>query len=428
MNPVITIIILVILIILSAFFSGTEMVYAKVNNLKLKREIEECKKNNKNAKPAQMAYDLSLNYSNLISTILIGNNLVNIAASSLATVFCVEYWGEELGSTIATVSLTIIILIFGEILPKTILPSYNYSLSKLFAPFVKAFEILFYPLVWCVTKVTNKIEKIWKPKEELPTATDEELISMVEEIEDEGYIDEDTSDLIISAIDFGDTQAFEIMKPRVDVFAFDIEDNINELIHDEKIFYYSRVPVYEDTIDNIIGVVNTKTILKLMLEKKKIDIRSILTVPLYTHKTKLVKQLLKEFKESHTHIAVVMDEFGGTLGIVTMEDIVEELVGEIWDETDTIEEEITQKSDDTYIVDGDMNIYDLFDMLEYEDKEFESEYDTVGGWCTETLNKFPEVNDNFIFAYFKITILEVDDVRVEKVKIEVLPHEEEEED
>ena len=419
---IVLIIALVILIVLSAFFSGTEMVYAKVNQIKLKKEAE------KGSKKAAKAYDLAANFSTLITTILVGNNLVNIAASSIATVLAIDIWGEETGALIATLGLTLIILLFGEILPKTILPKYNYSLSKAFVGIVHVFKIIFYPIVWPVDKIFKRAENVWKPKEEEPTATDDELTKMVEEIEEDGYIDEDTSELIISAIDFGDTEVFEIMKPRIDVFAFDIEDDISELIHDDQIFAYSRVPVYEDTIDNIIGVVNTKTILKMMLNHERIDIRSLLTEPLYTHKTKPVKQLLREFKETHTHIAVVLDEFGGTLGIVTMEDIVEELVGEIWDETDTVEEEITQKDEDTYIVDGDMNIYDLFDLLDFEDKDFESEYETVGGWCTEVLNKFPEVNDTFTYKHFKLTILEVDDVRVEKVKVEVLEHDEDEED
>ncbi|MBQ7276028.1 MAG: HlyC/CorC family transporter [Bacilli bacterium] len=410
---------LFVLIILSAFFSGSEMVYAKVNQIKLKKEAD------KGSLNAKKALDLASNYSSFISTILIGNNLVNIASSSIATILCIDIWGEEVGSTVATIALTIIILIFGEILPKTILPKYNYSLSKLFVPFIKFFKIILFPFVWAVTKIVSFIEPIWVPKEEEPTATDEELISMVEEIEDEGYIDEDTSDLIISAIDFGDTEVFEIMKPRVDVFAFNINDNINELIQDEKIFYYSRVPVYEDTIDDIIGVVNTKDILKMMLQNKEIDIKSLLTEPLYTHKTKPVKQLLREFKETHTHIAIVMDEFGGTLGIVTMEDIVEELVGEIWDETDTVEEDITKKGENSYIVNGDMNIYDMFDMFEYDYKDFDSEYETVGGWCTEVLNKFPEVNDEFTYDIFKVTILEMDDVRVEKAKVEIVKKDEE---
>lgn len=416
------IIALVILLILSAFFSGSEMVYAKVNQIKLKKEADN------GSLKAKRALDLASNYSSFLSTILIGNNLVNIASSSIATVLCIKVWGEELGPTIALVSLTLIILIFGEILPKTILPKYNYSLSKLFVPIIKFFKIILYPFVWIVTKVVSKLEVIWVPKEDEPTATDDELISMVEEIEDEGYIDEDTSDLIISAIDFGDTEVFEIMKPRVDVFAFDINDNINELIQDEKIFYYSRVPVYEDTIDNIIGVVNTKSILKEMLKGEEIDINSILTEPLYTHKTKPVKQLLREFKESYTHIAIVLDEFGGTLGIITMEDIVEELVGDIWDEIDTVEEDITKKDDNNFIVNGDMNIYDMFDMFEYDYKDFDSEYETVGGWCTEVLNKFPDVNDEFTYDIFKITILEMADVRVEKVKVEIINKEKEDEE
>ena len=256
---------------------------------------------------------------------------------------------------------------------------------------------------------------------------------MVEEIEDEGYIDEDTGDLIKSAIDFTDVDAYEIMQHRVDVFAFDIEDDVKDLINDENIFNYSRVPVYEGSMDEIIGVLSTRQLLIKLLKKEKIDnniIRSMLTQPLYIHKTKSVSSLLHDFKKTQTHIAVVKDEFGGTMGIVTLEDVLEELVGEIWDETDKVEEEYTKKNDNTYIVEGDMNIYDLWEMLDYQNDEFDTEYTTVGGFCTEKLEKFPSVNDTFTFENFKFTILKVDEdgVRVEQVSVEVLKPEVDEED
>lgn len=410
---------LVLLVALSGFFSGSEIVYAKVNKLRLKKAAKKDKK-------ARLAYKLNENYPALIGTILVGNNLVNIAASSLATVLF-TYLYPESGALLATIIMTATILVFGEILPKTILSKYAFSSSKKMASPLYVLEIIFFPIVWSVNKLIGLASKLWTPKEKAPTATDEELEVMADEIEEEGYIDEETHDLLRNAIDFVDVMAFEVMKPRVDIYAIDIEDDINELIKEKEFFTYSRIPIYEETIDNIIGVVNTNEVLKLALAKKKIDLKEIMYQPIFVHKTKTLSSVLQDFKKQHIHIAVVIDEFGGTLGIVTLEDILEELVGDIWDETDTIEEEATVAQDGSTIIDGDMNIYDMFELFEMETEDFESEYDTVAGWCTEMLEKFPEVGDSFTYENLKLTIIQVDGVRVEKVKVEKVEKQDEDE-
>ena len=410
---------LVLLVALSGFFSGSEIVYAKVNKLRLKKAAKKDKK-------ARLAYKLNENYPALIGTILVGNNLVNIAASSLATVLF-TYLYPESGALLATIIMTATILVFGEILPKTILSKYAFSSSKKMASPIYVLEIIFFPIVWSVNKLIGLASKLWTPKEKTPTATDEELEVMADEIEEEGYIDEETHDLLRNAIDFVDVMAFEVMKPRVDIYAIDIEDDINELIKEKEFFTYSRIPIYEETIDNIIGVVNTNEVLKLALAKKKIDLKEIMYQPIFVHKTKTLSSVLQDFKKQHIHIAVVIDEFGGTLGIVTLEDILEELVGDIWDETDTIEEEATVAQDGSTIIDGDMNIYDMFELFEMETEDFESEYDTVAGWCTEMLEKFPEVGDSFTYENLKLTIIQVDGVRVEKVKVEKVEKQDEDE-
>ena len=409
---------LVVLIVFSAFFSGSEIAFAKVNKLRLKKAARRDKK-------ARMAYKLNENYPALIGTILVGNNLVNIAASSLATLLFSYIWPQN-GALIATLVMTASILVFGEILPKTILSKYAFSSSKKMSYPLYVLEIIFFPIVWSVNKLIGLASKLWTPKEKTPTATDEELEVMADEIEEEGYIDEETHDLLRNAIDFVDVMAFEVMKPRVDIYAIDIEDNIYDLIKESDFFTYSRIPVYEETIDNIIGVVNTNEVLKLALGRKPIDLKGIMYQPIFVHKTKTLSSVLQEFKKEHIHIAVVIDEFGGTLGIVTMEDILEELVGDIWDETDTIEEEAVEASDGSVIVDGDMNIYDMLELVEVEDEEFESEYDTVAGWCTEMLEKFPSVGDTFTYQNLKVTIMQVDGVRCEKVKVEKIEPLEEE--
>ena len=410
---------LVILVVLSGFFSGSEIVYAKVNKLRLKKAAKKDKK-------AYLAYKLNENYPTLIGTILVGNNLVNIAASSLATLLFTYLYPNN-GALIATIIMTATILVFGEILPKTILSKYAFSSSKKMARTLYVLEIIFFPIVWSVNKLIGVASKLWTPKEKVPTATDEELEVMADEIEEEGYIDEETHDLLRNAIDFVDVMAFEVMKPRVDIYAIDIEDDINELIKEKEFFTYSRIPIYEETIDNIIGVVNTNEVLKLALAKKKIDLKEIMYQPIFVHKTKTLSSVLQDFKKQHIHIAVVIDEFGGTLGIVTMEDILEELVGDIWDETDTVEEEATIAQDGSTIIDGDMNIYDMFELFEMETEDFESEYDTVAGWCTEMLEKFPEVGDSFTYENLKLTIIQVDGVRVEKVKVEKIEAQDEDE-
>lgn len=407
------IIAIVVLIIGSAFASASEIAYATMNKIKLEKAASDAK--NKKAVRAQKLID---DYPSLLATILVINNLVNIAMTSLFSILASEIFVKN-ANTYSVIFGTLIVLIFGEIIPKVITARYNYNIALAFSSLLTFFKKFFKPVVYVATKISNFFARFWTPKEKEESVTDEELITMVDEIEEEGFIDEETGDLVRSAIDFTDVAAYEIMTHRVDVFAFDIEDKIDELINDENIFKYSRVPVYRDDIDHIIGVLNTKVLIKLLLSKNKksIKIEELLTEPIYVHKTKAISEVLREFKKTRTHIAIVVDEFGGTMGIITLEDILEELVGDIWDETDVIEEEYTQKSENEFIVDGEMNIYDFFDLVEYEDKEFESEYTTVGGWCTDVLGKFPEVGDHFEFENLKVSIIEVDGMRVEKVKI-----------
>lgn len=412
------IVILIICVLLSGFFSGSEIVYAKVNSLRLEKASK------KGDKKAVLAYTLKKDYPTLINTILVGNNLVNIGASSAATLLATAIWKEN-GALIATTSMTIIILIFGEILPKTLLSKYSYNMSLKCAKPLKICEKIFKPVVYVVNRIVVGVSKIWTPKEQTPIATDEELITMVDEIQEKGYIDENTGELVRSAIDFVDVMAYEIMQPRVDIISFDIDDDIHEFMKQDNFFVYSRILVYEDTIDNVLGIVSTNKLLKLAIDNKEINVRKLLTQPIFVHKTKTISSILTEFREKHVHFAVVIDEFGGVLGIVTLEDILEELVGDIWDETDEVEEEFTEKVPGVYTVDGDMNIYDMFDLVEKDDSNFESEYSTVGGWCTEQLEKFPEVNDTFEYENLNVTILKVDGVRVEKAKIVVLPQEQE---
>ena len=406
-------ILIVILIILSAFFSSCEIAYSSVNKIKLKKKVSD------GNKEATKAMEIVNNYSEALSTILIGNNLVNIAVSSLATMVAVAYLGEEMGSLLATIVATIVVLIFGEILPKALANKFSLKLTLLYVKPFKICRIIFFPITFLVTKFVKLISKIWTPKNIEVSEIDEELNVITEELEEEGVIDEEDAELIISAIDFRDVTAHEIMIPRVGGFAIDIDDNQEDILKNEQIFRYSRVPVYEDTIDHVIGILNTTSLMKKILNGEQIDLRSMLIEPMYVHKTKHISNILTKFKATNQHLAIVADEFGGFMGILTIEDIVEELVGDIFDETDEVILDYKELGENIYEVDGDMNIYDFFELVDYDDRDFESEYTTVGGWCTDMLEKFPEVGDTFEFANFTVTITEVEGMRVGKIKVEI---------
>lgn len=408
-------------VICSAFFSSSEIVYSGVNQSRLRKKKEA------GSKKASAALKICENYSETLSTILIGNNLVNILVSSVSTLLAIEALGDYKGPIFANVISTIVVLIFGEIIPKTVGNRYNFGLSLLFARVFSLFRMIFFPITWFVTKLVEKLSVIWTPKEK-ETPTDDYLHHVAEEMEETGVIDEDDAELIKSAIDFCDVAAFEVMVPRVDVVAINIDDDQEEILADEEIFRYSRVPVYEDTIDNVIGILSTTTLMKKILKGEKINLREMLVEPMYVHKTKPVSAVLKEFKEQGRHLAIIVDEFGGFMGIITIEDIVEELIGDIFDEMDEVVEDYKEIEPNVYEIDGDMNIYDFFELVDYDDRDFDSEYTTIGGWCTDVLEKFPEVGDTFTFANLEVFIMEMDKMRVEKVKVVVSEVIEEEDD
>ncbi|MFA5480813.1 MAG: hemolysin family protein [Bacilli bacterium] len=409
-----------IMVIMSAFFSAADMVYSSVDKLRLKKDVE------KGSKTAKIALQFAEQYDKTIATILFSNNLVNIAASSLASI---SFFGDKLGPELITLIMFLIIVTFAEIIPKTIGRIYSHGLAILFAYPILVFKFLFFPFVYGTSALGRLIVSplYKKAHDEQESVSDDELQEMVDTIEEEGVIDEDQGDLLRSAITFMDTQAYEIMTPRVDMFAFDIEDDIQELINGENIFMYSRVPAYEGTIDNIIGILPTKLLLKAMLEGSEIDVRSLLTPVSFVPRSMNISTILQDFKNTHNHIAIVKDEYGGTEGLITLEDIVEELVGDIWDETDEIEEEATELEDGVYIIDGAMNIEDFFDLVNLKLDE-EADYSTVSGWCVATLERFAKVGDTFQHRNLQVKVIEADEFTVEKIRVKVLPREERDED
>lgn len=403
-------IIVIILLIFSAFFSASDMVYGVVDKVKLE---EAAKKGNKRAK---VALYLRNNYEFSISSILFGNNLVNILASSIVTLIGVSI-NPETGPLITAIVFTVIIIIVGEFLPKAIAKKFNYSLALAFAYPVRLFTFLFFIFTWPFSRFFKLVSRLFKRKVKEDHSINEEVLDeMVDEIEETGELEKDEAEIVRGAIDLLDIQAFEIMTPRVDVYAIDIDDPLEDIIKQKELLDYSRVPVYKDTIDNIVGILSIKLLSKKLLNNEEINIEELIYKPLVVPRSYQVINLLNDFKDEKIHIAVVKDEYGGTEGIITMEDILEEVVGDIFDETDEIDEEVVKQSKGTYIVDGMMNLDDFFELIDYKG-EFETDYATVGGFVQELKGDFARVGDKFKFDRFRIKVLDADEFTVKKIQI-----------
>ena len=431
------ILVIALMVVLSAFFSASEISFNASNKLRLRKAAEE------GDKPAALAYKISDDFTTALSAILIGNNLANIAASTAATVVTMNLLmslksldNDGVSSVISTVVMTFIILIFGEIVPKIIAKNNADAAVRLFAYPTKILTIILFPLVWLVMLLIKLLRRLWGSDDEnAPTVTEEELESIIETVEEEGVIDEDQSELLQSTLDFRDTTVEEIMTPRIDMTAFEIGDPMDEISEVIGSSRYSRIPVYEDSIDNIIGILNLNHYYKTFTSDgvdEESDLRALLMQPCFIHKTMRLPAALSLLRERKMHIAIVVDEFGGTMGIVTMEDILEELVGEIWDESDEIELDCIKTGENTYEVSGDMNIEDFFGEIEFEPKEFECEYSTMGGWAIEMLDSDPHVGDSYSFSdrlpdsedddeeehtSLFIVVSEMDDMRVTKLTV-----------
>lgn len=415
----------VVLVAGSAFFSSAEIAYNSASPHKLRAKAEA------GDKRALLAQSINEHYTQALSTILMGNNLVNIATTAIITVLLVDALGPK-GQGYAELLTTVILLIFGEILPKILGVEYCNRLVLFYGAPLHFFITLFKPVVWVVGKLVDALSRLWTKEETEPAMTDEELVMVVDSIQDEGVITEDEGELIKSAIEFADITAHEIMIPRVDVLAVDVDDSVEEFLASEGIDHYTRIPVYEENIDHIVGIVNVKQVLQLALDPAKrgsINLRELMTEPKFVHMTKSIDDLLKELRDEGRNMAVVLDGYGGTAGILTMEDILEELVGDIWDEADEVEPDVTEMGENEFLLDGDMNIYDAFESVGYEpDEEFDSEYNTLGGWVTEMLDRFPQPGDTFTHDGLQVTVMSVDEHRVEQVKIVVDQPEDEKEE
>ncbi|MBQ6259778.1 MAG: HlyC/CorC family transporter [Firmicutes bacterium] len=413
---------IVILILLSAFFSGSEIAFASSSEMKLRKDAEE-----RPSPVSRAAYDIFRRYDDALISILIGNNLVNIGSSAVATVIAISLMGDS-GAPVATAIMTVIIVIFGEITPKILASRAPEKFSAWVAIPLRFIMIVTFPVAWIVKKMLALLSGLWKGSATDDAVTEDDLETMLDTAEDEGIVDEDTHDLLQSALDFDDCLAYEIITPRVDMTAIDIDDD-DETI--KKVLLscpFSRVPVYRDTPDHMLGFVLTTQCYKKMLDGDRLDLNELMMEPRFVHKTMPIPDVLELMKKTKCHLVFVTDEYGGIMGMLTMEDVMEQLVGEIWDEKDVIDEEFVELSDDEFEVDGDMRIYDFFMEMDMDDRDFEDDNATLGGWAIEMLGGYPKVGDSFDYKNLTLTVKEVEGLRVTSllVKEHPLPEEEEE--
>ncbi len=417
MNPenIRNIIALAVLILMSGYFSATETAFLSCNKTRLRTMAE------KGNKRAALVNRLNENYDRLLSTILIGNNIVNLTAASIGTVLFVRLYGD-IGATVSTAVITVLVLIFGEITPKNVAKDCPEKLAMFSAPIIRVLIWIFTPLNFLFGLWKKLISKVLHLESD-SKMSQEELLMLVEEVREGGTIDSEEGDLLKNAIEFNDMRAEDILTHRVDLEAVDIESTKEEIAEVFTQSKFARLPVYEDSIDNIIGILNMKDFYDGTGITAK-SIRDIMTKPLFVLKSEKIDELLKLLQETKSQMAVILDEYGGTLGIVTLEDILEELVGEIWDEHDEVTEEYVPIGENRWRVDCSVNLDDFCDFFGIET---DSTTISLGGWVMEQLGKVPEAGDSFEFECLSVSVVETDGQRVTFIDVEKKPEEAEEE-
>lgn len=414
-------ILLVILIALSAFFSASETAYTTVNKIRLQNYVDA------GSKKAKTALFIAENYDRTLTTILIGNNIVNIGASSIATLLFVKLFGPS-GAAISTAVMTILILIFGEVLPKSFAKESSEKFALAFSRPLLILMTVFWPVVFLFIQL-KKVAKHISPikEEETPTVTEQELKFIVESIEDEGVLEKQESELVQHALEFDEKTVQEVLTPRVDMTTLDIEDDLQTNIGLVLTERFSRIPVCRGTSDRIIGILHTKDLLEALVRGDAIDLASMVQPAFFVYKTKKLSSLLADFKRNKTHVAIVTDDYGGTVGMVTMEDLLEELVGDIWDEDEEIIRDFVRIDSQHFLISGDLTIRELFDHLDLPFSNLESNHTSCGGWALEALGHIPQAGEAFQFKNMTLTIQEMDDQRVKKLSVYLAPQPEEEE-
>ena len=411
---------IIVCVLLSAFFSASEMSYSSCSRLRLEHQRD------KGDKKASIAVRIREKFDDALSAILVGNNLVNIAASSLGSLAVMAVLSDRY-AWLSTLILTVVVVIFGETIPKITAKKNATRYALRFARPVRFLMIVLKPVTFVVVGLVSLITRLLPDVvEEDSDAALEELHTMIDIAEDEDVIDEDASELVSAAIDFADIMASEVMTARVDIIAIDIDDPWEEILHTIDKSPFSRIPVFEGSVDHVIGILSLNRFLKAMIDRDKVEIRKLLLPTCYVYKTMKLPAVLSSLRNAQQHLAVVTDEYGGTLGVVSMEDVLEELVGDIWDETDTIERDIVEKGEGLYELDGDTPIYEFLELVNMQESEFDFDSETVGGWCIEINNGFPAVNSVFTYENLEVRILAVTERRVRRVLVR--HHSEEEKD
>ncbi|MBQ2634730.1 MAG: HlyC/CorC family transporter [Oscillospiraceae bacterium] len=400
-------------ILLSAFFSASEMALSAANRIRLNNLAEDGNRS------AALALRLLDRFDDALSAILIGNNFVNIALSSLGSVIAIRSFGER-WAWLSTVIVTAAVIICGETIPKILAKKNANRLLPAVAAPLRVLSLLLWPLTALTVALIRLLTAPLRGEEPVSEndAAVEELQSIIETAEDEAVLDEDRSELIQAALDFDEISASEVMTARVDIEAVDIRDSWDRIYKTLLESSHSRIPVYEGSIDNVIGILLLNRFFKSMLDKRRPSIRRGLLKPCFVYKTTKLPAVLELLRQSGQHLAVVTDEYGGVCGIITMEDVLEQLVGEIWDETDEVEPELVERPDGSWELDGDMSIGDFADLLEQDEDSLETESATVGGWVIERFGAFPEAGQSFDWENLRVTVLAMDGRRVDRVLVE----------
>ena len=406
-----------LLLALSALFSASESAFSECNRLRIESAAETGKRS------AATALKLLDRFDSTIDAILLGNSLANILAVSIACVACVETYGSTRWMWLYAVGALVLIVLFGEALPRLIAGKNANSLTLSLAKPVRVLTIIVTPFSWTLGRLAKLLTLPMRGEEqpEGDEAAVEELQSIIDTAEDESVLTEGRSELLKSALEFSELSASEAMTARVDVDAIDIDDDWDDIIAEIEGSTHSRLPVYEDSIDNIIGFLYLNHFLKALTDDPHPDIRAMLMEPLYVYKTIKLPQVLAELRHAKKHLAIVTDEYGGTLGVISLEDVLEQIVGEIWDETDEVETEVVEKAEGEYELDGDMTISDFLELVGLDEDDFECESDTVGGWTLEMFERFPDEGDSFTYGDLTVTVLAMDKQRVDRVLVKKNP-------
>ena len=408
--------ILIILVLFYSFFSASETAFSSLNKIKLKALA------NAGNQRAASTLELMEDFSKLLTTILIGNTIVNVVSASLATVLFTRILGGN-GVAVSSVVMTLVIMIIGEILPKNIAKYVPEKFAMSSTPLLKLLVFIFTPLSFVFRYMEKMIERFYGDVND--TYSTDEFITMVEEANEDGDIEDHEAEIITNALEFNDLDVGEILTPRIDVIAVELgEDTIEDIELKYRDSGYSRLPVYEDSIDNIIGVLIEKDFYYHLLYEKSTNIREVLKPVIYTSPQVKISSLLKQFQTSKSHMAIVVDEYGGTQGIITMEDILEELVGEIYDEHDRVIEYYKKLDDNTYLVKADEDIDEMFDHFAIENDE-DYEFNTVSAWVIDILDKIPVKGDSFDFRNMHVEVTDADSKKVNEIKITFKKEEEE---